>query len=150
MWCFWHMKMAVFWVVAPCSLVEVFRHFRGATTQKTAVFILTTVRAWNPTFWHTFLCITNEVCGVKKKTHLSCDISLSKLVRKQFIYWLCKISLLWKLELQGSCVSFRTSVSSCSDRGIWKDWYRMLKNRCLKSCVSVFCDAAIQLSFRQI
>jgi hypothetical protein len=23
------MKMAVFWVVAPCSLVEVYRHFRG-------------------------------------------------------------------------------------------------------------------------
>jgi hypothetical protein len=23
-------KMAVFWVVAPCSLVEVYRHFRGA------------------------------------------------------------------------------------------------------------------------
>jgi hypothetical protein len=22
--------MAVFWVVAPCSLVEVYRHFRGA------------------------------------------------------------------------------------------------------------------------
>jgi hypothetical protein len=24
------MKMTVFWVVAPCSLVEVYRHFRGA------------------------------------------------------------------------------------------------------------------------
>jgi hypothetical protein len=24
------MKMAVFWVVAPCSLVEVYRRFRGA------------------------------------------------------------------------------------------------------------------------
>jgi hypothetical protein len=24
------MKMAVFWVVAPCSLVEVYRHFTGA------------------------------------------------------------------------------------------------------------------------
>jgi hypothetical protein len=23
------MKMAVFWVVAPCSLVEVYHHFRG-------------------------------------------------------------------------------------------------------------------------
>jgi hypothetical protein len=28
------MKMAVFWVVAPCRLVEVY----GATTQKTAIF----------------------------------------------------------------------------------------------------------------
>jgi hypothetical protein len=45
------MKTAVFWVVAPCSLVEVYRRFRGAcclhhqgrlhcaTTQKTAIFI---------------------------------------------------------------------------------------------------------------
>jgi hypothetical protein len=24
------MKMAVFWVVAPCGLVEVYQHFRGA------------------------------------------------------------------------------------------------------------------------
>jgi hypothetical protein len=24
------MKMAVFWLVAPCSLVEVYRRFRGA------------------------------------------------------------------------------------------------------------------------
>jgi hypothetical protein len=24
------MKMAVFWVVAPCSLVEIYRRFRGA------------------------------------------------------------------------------------------------------------------------
>jgi hypothetical protein len=24
------MKMAVFWVVVPCSLVEVYQHFRGA------------------------------------------------------------------------------------------------------------------------
>jgi hypothetical protein len=47
------MKMAIFWVVAPCSLVEVYRRFRGslaasiigaialrhgATIQKTAIF----------------------------------------------------------------------------------------------------------------
>jgi hypothetical protein len=47
------MKIAVFWVVAPCSLVEVYQRFRGpcclhhqgddialhgATTQKTAIF----------------------------------------------------------------------------------------------------------------
>jgi hypothetical protein len=42
-------KMAVFWVVAPCSLVEVYRRFRGAccphyqgdraTIQKTAIFM---------------------------------------------------------------------------------------------------------------
>jgi hypothetical protein len=41
------MKMTVFWVVAPCSLVEVYRRFRGpcclhhqgATSQKTIIFI---------------------------------------------------------------------------------------------------------------
>jgi hypothetical protein len=55
------MKIAVFWVVAPCSLVEVYQRFRGpcshqqqttlhgATTQKTAIFILTAVRTSNPT-----------------------------------------------------------------------------------------------------
>jgi hypothetical protein len=58
--------MAVFWVVGPCSLVEVYRRFRGAlmmeagsisetlvnfyqttqcaTTQKTAIFIPAAVR----------------------------------------------------------------------------------------------------------
>jgi hypothetical protein len=59
-------KIAVFWVVAPCSLVEVYQRFRGpcclhhppssshpttlhgATTQKTAIFILTAVRTSNP------------------------------------------------------------------------------------------------------
>jgi hypothetical protein len=43
-------KMAVFWVVAPCSVVEVYQRFRGpcclhhqgdgATTQKTAIFVM--------------------------------------------------------------------------------------------------------------
>jgi hypothetical protein len=44
-------KMAVFWVVAPCSLVEVYQRFRGpcclhhqgtdgTTTQKTAIFVI--------------------------------------------------------------------------------------------------------------
>jgi hypothetical protein len=28
------MKMAVFWVVAPCSLLEVYRRFRGSKQQK--------------------------------------------------------------------------------------------------------------------
>jgi hypothetical protein len=47
-------KMAVFWVVAPSSLVEGYQRFRGpcclhhqgddrATTQKTAIFIVCTV-----------------------------------------------------------------------------------------------------------
>jgi hypothetical protein len=54
--------MTVFWVVAPCSLVEVYIHFRGgwylhhqgdqqtstrlqgAATQKTVIFILAALR----------------------------------------------------------------------------------------------------------
>jgi hypothetical protein len=50
------MKIAVFWVVAPCSLVEVYQRFRGpcclhhqGIAQKTAIFILTAVRTSNPT-----------------------------------------------------------------------------------------------------
>jgi hypothetical protein len=57
------MKMVVFWGVAPCSLVEVYRRFRGAcclhhqggaTTQKTAIFILAAVRTSNLT-WKTYV-----------------------------------------------------------------------------------------------
>jgi hypothetical protein len=49
--------MAVFWVVALCSLVDVYQRFRGTyasniraitTTQKTAVFILGAMRTLNP------------------------------------------------------------------------------------------------------
>jgi hypothetical protein len=51
--------MAVFSVVAPCSLLEACQRFRGpcclhhqggATTQKTAIFVLTAVRTPNPTY----------------------------------------------------------------------------------------------------
>jgi hypothetical protein len=57
--------MAVFWVVAPCSLVVVYPRFRGpcclhhqgATTQKTAIFVLTAVRTSNPTWNHCTLRI---------------------------------------------------------------------------------------------
>jgi hypothetical protein len=53
----WNSKMAVLWVVAPCSFVEVYQRFRGpcclhheATTQKTAIFILVAVRTSNPIY----------------------------------------------------------------------------------------------------
>jgi hypothetical protein len=50
--------MAVFWIVAPHSLVEVCRsfggacclHHHGATTQKTVIFILAAVRTSNLTY----------------------------------------------------------------------------------------------------
>jgi hypothetical protein len=34
------MKMAVFWVVAPCSLVEVYRRFRGACCHHQAITLM--------------------------------------------------------------------------------------------------------------
>jgi hypothetical protein len=45
------MKMAVFWVVRPCSLLEVYQTTRlhGVATQKTTIFILSAVRTSNPT-----------------------------------------------------------------------------------------------------
>jgi hypothetical protein len=39
--------MVVFWVVAPCSLVEVYQ-LHGATTQKIAIFVITAVRTSIP------------------------------------------------------------------------------------------------------
>jgi hypothetical protein len=58
----WILKMAVFWVVAPCSMVEVYRHFRGpfclhhqgdgvmeaARTSETLVNFYQTTRRCNP------------------------------------------------------------------------------------------------------
>jgi hypothetical protein len=38
-------KMAVFWLVAPCSLVE-----RDAAVQKTAIFVLTAVMTSGPRY----------------------------------------------------------------------------------------------------
>jgi hypothetical protein len=48
------LKMAVFWVVAPCSLVDVHQRF-GASIQKTAIFILAAMRTSNPTICSTIL-----------------------------------------------------------------------------------------------
>jgi hypothetical protein len=76
-------KMAVIWVVEQCSLAEVYRRFRGAcylrhqgalmmeaastsekstalhgaTTHKTAVFMLAAVRTWN------IICVTQFESG---------------------------------------------------------------------------------------
>jgi hypothetical protein len=53
--------MAVFWVVAPCSLVEVYRRFRGplialmmeaARTSETLVKCYQTIRRYNPEDGH--------------------------------------------------------------------------------------------------
>jgi hypothetical protein len=76
------MEMAVFWVVAPCSLVEVYRRFGGASclhhqgdrpdytaiTQKTAIFK-------TYLFCLCFLPNTNEImvrCSVIALTKVEC------------------------------------------------------------------------------
>jgi hypothetical protein len=45
--------VAVFWVVVPCRLVQVYHtSLHGATTQKTAIFILTAVKTASHTcYW---------------------------------------------------------------------------------------------------
>jgi hypothetical protein len=55
-------KMAVFWVVAPCSLVEVYRRFKvlaafiiRSIAQKTAIFILAAVRISDLKYCNTFI-----------------------------------------------------------------------------------------------
>jgi hypothetical protein len=52
-------KMAVFLVVAPCSLVEVYQRFRGPCclhlTQNTAIFVLIAVKTSNSTLYSNFL-----------------------------------------------------------------------------------------------
>jgi hypothetical protein len=45
------MKMAVFWVVEPCSLAEVYRRFRGTSASisiETSVNFYQTTRHYNP------------------------------------------------------------------------------------------------------
>jgi hypothetical protein len=57
----YQLKMSVFWVVVPCSVVEVYRHFRGtccidqkgnmmvgASTSETLVNLYQAARRYNP------------------------------------------------------------------------------------------------------
>jgi hypothetical protein len=45
-------KMAVFWVVAPCSLVEVALMMEAARTSETLVNFCQTTRRYNPEYSH--------------------------------------------------------------------------------------------------
>jgi hypothetical protein len=82
-------KIAVFWVVAPCSLVEVYQRFRGPcclhhTTQKTAIVILTAVRTSNPTY---YTVQTLQYIG-KPTDRLLSEDELKKLPLSQPTRWL--------------------------------------------------------------
>jgi hypothetical protein len=58
------MKMAVFWVVAPCTLVEVYRRFRDAFCLLHQGDKRTAVRTSNPTYF---------ICGLFKDAVSSSD-----------------------------------------------------------------------------
>jgi hypothetical protein len=52
-------KMVVFWVVAPCSLVEIYQRFRGSCClHHQGEIILTAVRTSNPTGPSRFSCLS--------------------------------------------------------------------------------------------
>jgi hypothetical protein len=67
-------EMAVFWVVAPCSLVEVYQCFRGTCCLNyQPIFILTAVRTSNPTkdnrdFMKSYYNIKEYKCNTGIKT----------------------------------------------------------------------------------
>jgi cellulose synthase/poly-beta-1,6-N-acetylglucosamine synthase-like glycosyltransferase len=70
------MKMAVFWVVAPCNLAEDYRLFRRTSASETSVNLYRTIRCNSPedshaqTSWpensksHAFLCIRVRFANV--------------------------------------------------------------------------------------
>jgi hypothetical protein len=73
------MGMAVFWVVAPCSLVEVYQRFRGlapmmeaARTSETLVEFCHTSRRYNPedSHLHVILFFASVKLGNKQEYYI--------------------------------------------------------------------------------
>jgi hypothetical protein len=55
------MKMAVFWVVVPCSLVEVYRGFtEAARTSETSINFYQTVQHNHPEDSHLYLAVSDN------------------------------------------------------------------------------------------
>jgi hypothetical protein len=72
------MKMAVFWVVAPCSLVEVHRRtllialmMEAASTTETSVNFYQTTRRYNPEASHLHILFALEPSSVPKKEEVT-------------------------------------------------------------------------------
>jgi hypothetical protein len=66
------LKMAVFWIVAPCCLVEVNPSF--VDTAQQPIFILATVRIWNLNFmFESYSCQYGAVSNI--------EMALAKLIR---------------------------------------------------------------------
>jgi hypothetical protein len=100
------MKMAVFWVVAPCSLVEVYQRFRdpcclhhqgdrpdgGATTQKTAIFDF--IFVLNNGFSAMF-----NILGVSTNNWVPLSFSYNRCICMFFVF--CKYAVIC-LQLYGS------------------------------------------------
>jgi hypothetical protein len=66
-WTWSALEMAVYWVVGPCSVVEVYRRFRSydATTQKTAIFIHAALKSY----------AIYLLCGCYEGATLVCTVS---------------------------------------------------------------------------
>jgi hypothetical protein len=106
------MKMAVFWIVTSCSLVEVYRRFivlmmEAASTSKTSVNFYRTTRHNTPEDSHVHmsscLCFTLNVI----------------------------ISYTWAMKHSGDWWLTRTqtvTASYCDDRMVWKQIYLQRRN----------------------
>jgi hypothetical protein len=100
-----NLNTTVFWNVAPCSLVEIYRRFRGdywvhrhpspwwwrqqallkrrsistrlhgATSQKTVIFMLASLRTWNLTFCNLPTTVWGSSSGVQGQVPTSVDTS---------------------------------------------------------------------------
>jgi hypothetical protein len=98
--------MAVFWVVVPCSVTEFIEvqqtpTLHGATTQKTAIFVLAAVRTWNLTTQQFLIFVrTLQLCRLCHSFEFS--IKISVLVKSRVVF--C-IYITWK-PLRIVCVDF--------------------------------------------
>jgi hypothetical protein len=94
-----HLKMAVFWVVAPCSQVEVYRRFRGAcslhlhvialitetaSASGTSVNVHQSTRRYNPDDSHLYSRRRENL-----KSHLHLIMLLSGYEYKLWSFWIC-------------------------------------------------------------
>jgi hypothetical protein len=112
-------KMAVFWVVVPCSLVEVYQRFRGPCClhhQGDEYFVLTAMRTSNPTI-STYLL---------KKTRLEkCTLLKYTKIPKEFFMphhgWWCQQSYQGNNKcnntIQGHCCN--SVIKDTTDRHGW-------------------------------
>jgi hypothetical protein len=111
--------MTVFWDVAPCSLVEVYRRFRGAcylhhqrrNIPKTVIFLFATLKTWN-------LTLSNTIFMFKQKNYYNLH-SISK--------------KLWVMETSG----FHFRILKAEIYGKHSDWSGKQK---IQICWTLMCN----------